>query len=189
MKTPTSREWMLATAAVVLLAAWGTFRWIPPRRDEWRRWSRARVEAQHRQQEYTRLLEMRPRLEQRLLDLRARLPVYETGRDVSSELLRSLERLAAEHGVSLLRRDAGKEREVRDLRQQAVTCQWEANLSGLVRLLFALQSAEGMPDVSQLSINPAPAGGGMLRGTMTVEYLYFRGSAARTPEKTAGRED
>jgi len=178
---------MLAGATAAALAAFVTLRWLGPVSKEWDRLQRARQAARTRQAEYTRLLELRSSLERRMSELRGRFPAYPPGRDVTADLLRALERTASEHGVTLLRRDAGREREEGDTRLQAITCQWEADLPALVRFLYALSGAEGLPDVTVLSIGPAPGGTG-LRGTFTVEYAYVRDSNASAAPAVAHSE-
>ncbi len=177
MRRPTARETGLAAAAGFILLTAATVRWARPRVAEWRELARERETHRLRQREYAHLAGSRPDLDRRLSALRQKLPAYPVGRDVTAELLRTLERKAGEHGLVLLRRDASKERTVEDLREQTIACQWEGDLSQLVRFLFSLQTGEGLLDVSQLTVAPAPSGGGRLRGTFTVEFAYTRTSA------------
>lgn len=185
MRKLTSREAALAVAAGLVLLTAATLRWARPRVQEWRDLVRQREEHQRRRREYEHLAGARPDIERRLAALREKLPAHPAGRDVTAELLRTLERRAEEHGLVLLRRDASKERAVEDLREQTIACQWEGDLSQLVRFLFALQSGEGLLDVSQLTVSPAPGGGGRLRGTFTVDFAYTRTPAPPVAGTTA----
>ncbi len=179
MRRLTARETILAGAAALTLLGAATWRWATPRLAEWRELRRAREAQLARQREYRHIAGARAGLEERYAALRQKLPVYPPDRDVTAELLRMLERIANEQGVTLLRRDAAKERASDDLREQAIACQWEGDLPQLVRLLFALQTGEGLLDVSQLTVGPAP-GGARLRGTFTVEFAYIRGKPTPT---------
>jgi len=184
MRRPTARETGLAAAAGLILLAAATLRWARPRVAEWRDLARARQENRQRQREYEHLAGARPELDRRLSKLREQLPAYPAGRDVTAELLRALERKAQDQGLVLLRRDASKERTIEDLREQTISCQWEGDLAQLLRFLFALQTGEGLPDVSQLTVAPAPSGGGRLRGTFTVDFAYTRAPAAPSAAPT-----
>ncbi|MFH0879500.1 MAG: GspMb/PilO family protein [Lentisphaerota bacterium] len=165
--------WM--TAVVVLL---GTTYWLgEPKLKEWEEFSSARQLLTERRVEAERWLNEKDGVEQRLNVLRKTLPKYPPEQDVMEELLRTIERLASEHSLTLIRRETDKERSVGDLYEVAITCTWEGELDALVHFLYALQVQGAILDIRQLGISPAQGGSGRLKGNFTVDCAYSREKA------------
>ncbi len=110
--------------------------------------------------------------EKRLRELRDTLPSFPEQMDVTTDLLNRLEDAANRRNLTLLRRDAERERRDGELYELTINCRWRGNLEALVYFLFDLQQ-EGMRfGVRQLSITPR--GRGTLEGSMTIDGAYSR---------------
>jgi hypothetical protein len=173
---------LFATLAVVLLA--GTYLVLEPHIDEWAQFDSLREDLLQRRDSAQQMLDSREAVEARLAEFREGLPTYPASKKVEAELLLGLERMAAQHGLVLTRREADVEREAGDLYETAITCHWEGDLPALVHFLHAQQSQGAVSDVRQLSISPAAGRGqppGRLRGTFTMDFAYRRESGSTEP--------
>ena len=185
-----NREMGLAWITLVAVLLGITY-WVgEPKLKEWKEFSETRKQLRDRQAEAEVFLNRKADVESRLEVVRKQLPKYPPGQDVVAELLRTMERLAAEHGVTLLRRDTDKERRGGDIYEVAIICQWESDLDALVHFLYALQVQGAILDVRSLTISPGQGGPGRLKGNFTVDCAYTRektdeAAPASTPEATA----
>ncbi len=172
--TLTRRETRLALMTLAIVLVGLTF-WVgEPKYEEWKRLS-TEAEALHQRRVIAeRLMSQKPELDSRLEVLRETLPAHPAELDVTSQILRNLQRTADEHGLTLLRREPDRERPIGDLYELAVTCTWEGELRALVHFLYALQSQGAIVDVRQLTIAPVQGAPNRLRGNLTVDYAYSR---------------
>lgn len=175
----TPRELALAwlTGATVILG--GTYLVLQPHYEQLKALSRNIAALEQRKTEAELTLSRRGDLENRLQAIRSQLPSHVPGQDVTAEYLRTLERLAQQNGLTLLRREAEPERQTGDIYEVSINCNWEGDLDSLVRFLYALQSQGAMLDVRQLTISPIP-GGARLKGTFTVDFAFTRTAPAGT---------
>ena len=181
---------LAATLAVVVLAL--TYLAVEPKLQEWAEFRDQHEELAARQETAQQLLDSRETVAARLAEFREGLPVYPAGKKIEADLLLALERMAAQHGLTLTRREADAEREAGDLYETSITCSWEGDLTGLVNFLYAQQSQGAVSDVRQLSVQPAGGKGvpeDRLKGTFTMDYAYRReaGGPESKPE-AAGLE-
>lgn len=144
------------------------------------RWEEVRVLARDRAglarqlRNTERLLGRRGDVDARLAVVRERLPRHAPGKDVTADILRDLENTARAHQVTLTRRDADRERQAGELMEVSVTCTWEADLEGMVRFLYALESQGVMRQVRQMTASPGPDR--RLKGNIVADHAYIRGS-------------
>jgi len=168
-----------ATLAVVLLGL--TYLALEPKVQEWAEFRDQREEWLARRDSAQKLLDSRGAVEARLAEFRQGLPVFAAGKKAEAELMRSLEQMVSQQGLTLTRREPSAEREAGDLYETSITCYWEGDLPALVNFLYAQQSQGVVSDVRQLSVQPAggkdvPAG--RLKGTFTMDYAYRREAGA-----------
>ena len=169
------REIRLAGATLVVVLIGMTF-WIgEPRYQEWKENSRDMELLVRRQVAAQRMLDQAADLDERLAQLRAELPRYAPGMDVTAQLLRNLQQVADAHGLLLLRREPEPERRIGDLYELAITCSWEGELAALVHFLYAWQAQGAIVDIRQLTVTPVRGSPERLRGTLTVDFAYSRG--------------
>jgi hypothetical protein len=169
-----AREIRLAAITLVVVLGWLSVVLVKPRLTQWREAQDQRNELVQERALLQRLIQQEGGLNQRLEALRGNMPVYPVNVDVTAQLLRRLQEKADQSNVLLLRREPEPERPVRDLFELTITCSYEADLSGLVRFLYALQTPGDMIDVRQLNITPVQGKAERLRGTVTVDFAYSR---------------
>ena len=174
-----AREMGLAwlTAMVLILAA--TYWFGQPKAKAWKAAVKDREALTRKMKEINRLLEDQTNVNQRLDALRKQLPQHPVGKDVTAELLITLERTAQQHGLILLRREPEKEKSVDDLYEVAINCTWESTLDALVHFLYALQIQGAILDIRQLTLTPGQGGPDRLKGNFTVDCAYTRMPAER----------
>lgn len=140
----------------------------------WHELTRARETLQSKMTIAGKLMARRPQVEARLTELLKDLPRHAPEKDVTAELLKTLETTASENNLTLTRREPEKERAAGELYEVAINCNWEGSLDSLVRFLFAIQSRGAVIDVRQLQVSPARSGGSGLSGNFTVACAYTR---------------
>ncbi len=175
------RELILAAATGAVVLAGGAWYFGAPALDAI---FAARAEIRKTADEQTlarRLIEQRPEWETRYNELRARIPQYGPADPVTAEMLRTVKRIADEHGISISRIQPDKEKVTGDLYEVAIDCGWEADLDPLVRFLYAVQSHPAILDVRQLSVAPGQGAAGRLKGSFLVFFAFSRSGAAKAP--------
>lgn len=173
-----ARELILATVTAGVVLIGGAWYFGAPALDSW---TEARANARKaidEQKLAQRLIDQRPEWEQRYATLRARIPQYGPTDPVTADMLRTVKRIADEHGVMISRIEPDKEKVIGDLSEVAIDCSWESELEPLVRFLYAVQTHPAILDVRQLTVSPAQGGGGRLRGNFTIFFAFSRGPAA-----------
>jgi Tfp pilus assembly protein PilO len=176
--TLSPREMILAVVTACVVLVGGAWYFGGPALDAW---SEARTNARKAIDERRlaqRLIEQRPEWEARYAALRARIPQYGPTDPVTADMLRTVKRLADEHGVSISRIEPDREKVTGDLSEVAIDCSWESELEPLIRFLYAVQTHPAILDVRQLTVSPAQGGGDRLRGSFTVFFAFSRGPAA-----------
>ncbi|OGV47473.1 MAG: hypothetical protein A2X46_14215 [Lentisphaerae bacterium GWF2_57_35] len=172
-----NREIYLGWATLVAVLLAGTYWLGEAKLKEWDEFSTARQALNVRLQEAEVWANRQGVVDKSLDAIRQQLPRYPVGQDVTAELLKTLERTAQSHNLTLLRREPDKEKSVGDLYEVAINCSWEGELDALVHFLYALQVQGAMLDIRQLTITPGQGGPGRLKGNFTVDCAYSRESA------------
>ncbi len=172
-----SRELRLAIATGLALVGVGTYSLISSRWTAWQQLAADREKLEDRLALARQRLDRGPDTERRLAMLRQSLPLAPAEQDVTAQLLRTLEDLAARHGLALTRRDAEKERPTGDLYELSVNCVWEGSLDALTRFLYSVLELGASYDISQLVVNTAGSGRAGLNGTFRLDYAYRRAGA------------
>jgi hypothetical protein len=178
-----TREMGLAWMTTVVLVLAGTYWFGLPRVTMWKDAVKAREALGWKMKEVEHLLGDQTNVNQRLEALRKELPQHPQGKDVTAELLMTLEHTAQEHGLILLRREPEKEKSVDDLYEVAINCSWEGSLDALVHFLYALQIQGAILDTRQLTVTPGQGGPDRLKGNFTVDCAYTRAPAKPAPQQ------
>lgn len=175
------REWALAWITMVIVALGGTYWFGAPRLKASQDVVREMEALSQRIAHIQSLLDERGSWDERLEAVRKQLPRHPASKDVTSELLRSLEQTAQQHGLSLLRREPDKEKDLGDLFEVSIDCTWEGTLDALVHFLYAIQLQGVILDIRSLTVNPMEGGPDRLKGSFTVVVAYTRVGGAATP--------
>ena len=170
------RETILAWVTGVVLVGALTYLFAEPRARELGRIGDEQRTIRDKIALDERLVAQKPSWERKWQEAIATLPEYPADKDVTEELLRTLERLAQSSGVNLLRRDPEKEVAHGIVFELGIICRWQTTLDGLVRFLFDLQQQGAMLDVTQLTVSPEKD---VLKGSFTVSCAYRRATAPK----------
>ena len=103
------------------------------------------------------------------------MPIFEPGKQVDTHWMSIMDQLADRYGVSITRRNVGRETLVGDVYEFSTDCQWEAPLDTFAEFLCAMQEAGAMLDVRDLTIRTHGNRKGFLRGNFTLHCAYMRG--------------
>jgi hypothetical protein len=168
------RELILAfsTGAVVLLGV--SYLLGEPAIGRWRAAVERRQKLGDERKLAQRLIAQRGDWESRYQQQRADIPVHGVNDPVSALLLKRVEQLASENGLTLSRVQPDKERNIGDLFELAIDCAWEGNLETLVRFLYAVQKQGAILDIRQLTVSPGQGAPDRLKGNFTLFFAFRR---------------
>ena len=172
-----TRETLLGWLAMVAVLFGVTYFAGQSRFAEWKDVGKVRAGLKERRIIAEHLLAQQETVNKDLDEFRNQIPQHPVGKNVTAELLAMLERTASDNGLTLLRRDAEKEKNVGDLYELSINCSWEAELDPLVRFLYALQVQGAILDIRQLTVTPGSGAPGRLKGNFTVDCAYTRPSS------------
>ena len=139
--------------------------------------------------EYCNLINQRGVWEEAYSRNSDKMPVFERGRQVQTYWLGVLDRIASTNGLSIIRRQAGEERQEGDVYELPIECkEWEGSLESLTKFLYDIHAEGAMLDVRKLFIRPGSAANGKqaagLRGSFTLTCAYLRADAVEKPAET-----
>ncbi len=188
------RELILGWCTGLVLLTGMTYWVIHPRLAAWQ-------EMRHYHQAVTeqiklaqRLVDQRPQWVERMDKLRTSVDRHPADRDVTADYLRLLERLAGESNLTLIKRNAQKEKAFGDLLELLIDCTWEGELEALVRFIYALEKQSAVMDMEELTVSLVSGKDAKLKGNFVIVCIYSRLSpddaasqpaAAGAPAETA----
>jgi hypothetical protein len=171
----TSRESILAWVTGLIIAAGLTYLFCEPKVKEFLQTRLDQKKVQEKIDLDERLVAQKQSWQARLHEVSNGLLDFPLSKDVTADMLITLERIAKTHGVVLVRREADKEKKHGEMSELAITCKWEGTLDALVHFLFELQEQGAMLDMSQLSVTPEK---GLLKGQFVVDCAYRKTAEA-----------
>jgi len=184
----TNREavlgWVVGLLVLVSLSYW----FGAPKVRIWKEIVESQKQLANRITLSERLIQQQGQLTVRLDALKTKLSKYAAEKDVTSDYLKILERVAKDSNVNLVQRRPQKEKRHGDLYELAIDCTWEGNLEGLVRFLYALEQENVTMDVEELTVSVMPGGKVQMKGNFALMCVYSRSGvppAPAAPEKTA----
>lgn len=168
------RELILAfsTGAVVLMGL--SYLLGEPAVGRWRAAVERRQKLSDERKLAQRLIAQRGDWEARYQQQRADIPVHGANDPVSALLLKRVEQLASENGLTLSRVQPDKERNIGDLFELAIDCAWDGTLETLVRFLYAVQKQGAILDIRQLTVSPGQGAPDRLKGNFTLFFAFRR---------------
>jgi len=162
---------MLLTGAAVLFGV--TFFLAGPRITRWRELRLKQAEVAREIARARKLVARRGYWEEQLAEYSGMLPRVAADKKMDVHWLSIMDKLAAEHEVSIHQRAAGQEKDEGEVFELPIECrEWEGSLDGIVRFLYDLQATGAMFDIRHLFIKPK--GGGVLRGRFSLYCAYTR---------------
>ena len=175
----TAREIVLAWLTLVVVVCVVTYSLAGGAIQDWKQLKETQKGLVARKQMAEHLLKQQPDLLGRLDAVTKDLPSHPEGKDVTADLLRTIEQTARANNLVLTSRQPDNEEPSGDLFELAIHCRWQGDLEALTRFLYALQIQGAMLDVSQLTVAPADTAGGQLKGRFTVDMAYTRQPATQ----------
>lgn len=179
------RETVMAVVTLLIVVLGGS---VFLGRPLWTKWKNAAGERQRLANENRlneRLIKQRGEVADRLGAIRGRLPRFRPDQPVTAELLKTVKKLADESQVAITRMEPDQEKQVGDLSEVAIDCQWDATLEGIVRFLYAIQVQGAILDIRQITVAPAQSAAGRLKGTFTVFCAFSRTEEEAAPAEVA----
>lgn len=182
----TRRESNMVLLAIAVVLGASTYLFGEARWKEWKELSAAQETLEKEIELDQRLLEQRETWSSELAQLMGLLRSFAPGQQVAPQLMEQVNELARSNQLTLPSQSPEAERDLGQVYEVAVRCQFEGGLEALVRFLFSLQTAGSHFNVRNISV--APTGkGDELRGNVTVDCAYTRaapptGAAPVQPE-------
>ena len=169
------REMILAGLTLAALLGGGSVWLGEPMMKQWNDAAALRVKLEGERTESEHIIAQKAEWEQKLKDVRAQLPQHAENEQVTSQILKTIKQLADSNGVVLSRLQPEPETDLGDgLSEVAIECQWDADLSGLVHFLYAVQVQGAILDIRQLTAQPQQGVAGRLKGNFTVFNAFSR---------------
>lgn len=175
-----ARELILAAATGAVVLIGGAWYFGAPAVEAWTAARGGVRKTLDEQRLAERLIAQKPEWEGRYAELRQRIPQYGATDPVTADMLRTVQRLADAHGISISRIEPDKEKVIGDLSEVAIDCTWDGDLNALVHFLYAVQTHPAILDVRQLTVAPAQGATGRLKGNFTVFFAFSRSGASGT---------
>jgi hypothetical protein len=169
--SPRESVLLLATVSIILFGV--SFVMGRPKIERWKEVLAERAGLLSEVEGYRELLTDREKWENEMAEVSKILPRLAANQEVDVYWLSVMDRLAAQHGVIIRRRQAGEEKQERDIFELPIECrEWEADLDPLIHFLFDLQKEGAMLDVRQLLIRPK--GKTRLGGRFSLSCVYTK---------------
>jgi hypothetical protein len=142
-------------------------------------------DTQHEQQalldDRDTLIAQRAEWEGQYAKLQNLMDVFDPERRIDTHWLATMDRLAAKNNITIIKPQAGEEKQVGDVYELPIDCKdWEGSLEGLVGFLYDLHAEGAMLDVRSMFIRPTPNKPALLRGSFTLYCAYLRHASATT---------
>ena len=168
------REFILGWTTALVMLAGITYWVIQPRLETWREMRHYRQAIFDQIKLAQRLVDQRPQWMERMDQLRASVERHPADRDVTADYLRLLERLASENNLTLIKRNAQKEKAFGDLLEVLIDCTWEGSLDSLVRFIYALEKQPAVMDIEELTVSLVSGQEAKLKGNFIIVCVYSR---------------
>lgn len=172
------RETVLGLVTLVSILFGLTYWLAGSRIEEMRQMQADKVRLQHQIKLHQRILSEKDAWYNRRNELQSQLEVYDEKTAITAVLLKLIKRTADDNGLNLTRTQPYREEQTGTFYELGVNCSWEGNLESLSRFLYELQKQGGRFDVLQLTAQPDAQRDRMLKGNMTIDCAYRKG----TPE-------
>ncbi len=181
------RELLLASATSAVVV--GLVSWVvaAPMLKDVQKAHAERAKLQNEKIVLERLIAQRGPLEEQLESLRAQLPRFKPGEQVSAQIILAVKKIADDQSLSLSLLEPDAEKPTGDISEIAIKCAWEGTLESITHFLHAVQGQGVMLDIRQINIQPAQntTQAGRLRGNFKMFYAFMREKPGTTKAASA----
>jgi|APTNR8051073442_1049403.scaffolds.fasta_scaffold00131_43 Tfp pilus assembly protein PilO len=168
------RELILAFSTGLVVVVGLSYLLGAPALARWKAATEQRTKLGDQRKLAQRLIAQRGEWEARYVEQRGTIPMHTTNEQVSAVILKRVEQLATENGLTLARVQPDKEKTIGELSELAIDCAWEGTLEPLVRFLYAVQKHGAILDVRQLTVSPGQGAPDRLKGNFTLFFAFRR---------------
>ncbi|MBR0196940.1 MAG: hypothetical protein IJQ34_02295 [Kiritimatiellae bacterium] len=160
---------------VILLYALAVILFFARQKQEWKKAAKQYDLACEKYRKEKKLIAEKAKWADAYEEEKARMPLFELGKNTDTTWLQKMDELAAKHHVSISQSQGGKEIEVGEVLELPIEVKnWEGALESLVRFLHELENTdEGMFDVRSISFKPSNKKG-YLKGSFILTCAYMR---------------
>ena len=164
-----------AIAGIVMLYALALCVWFFYGSTEWKNSAKTYRKAVQKYNDEKRLISEKAKWSDAYEEEKARMPLFEEGRNTDTTWLQMMDELARKHHVNIAQRQGGKETEAGEVMELPIEVRsWEGALEPLVRFMHELENTDnGMFDVRAISFRPSNKKG-YLKGSFTLTCAYMR---------------
>lgn len=167
------REAVMSMLTVAIGIGAVTFMTAGSKIQEWKKVNSGLETTQRRIDGYNKLLSSKDQWASQFADLRKMLPRYPAGKNVNIHWLSTMDRIASNSGVRIVKREAKKEKKIGDVYELPIECrEWEGSLKAIKDFLVAIEKEGAMLDMRNLLIKPK--GNNLLSGRFTLYCAYTR---------------
>ncbi len=167
---------ILAVVGMVLLYGFAAMLFLTGRQAAWEKSRKAYMREAQKLAQQKKLIAARSKWEAREEEVSVKMPKAEEGESTQTRWQRILERIAAQHNVSILGEQPKAEEEHGGVWEMPIEVRYEASLVRLVEFLYALENVEdAMFDVRDIDISAKNTG--YLTGKFTLTCAYMKGSS------------
>jgi len=166
---------ILAVLGVVLMYGALAGMWFVRQDAEWKKSAKAYRNAVQKYRDECRLIGEKVKWSDAYEEEKARMPLFEAGKNTDTTWLQKMDELAKKHHVAIAQRQGGKEVEAGEVLELPIEVRsWEGALEPLVKFIHELENTdEGMFDVRSISFKPSNKRG-YLKGSFTLTCAYMR---------------
>jgi Tfp pilus assembly protein PilO len=182
----TEREAILGVITLAALLLGGAAILAKPRIEQWKSLRTKQADVRAAVDADVRILDERPKWQARYEAVSRKLERLASDKRPDAYWLAIMDRTASANSLNISKRQALEERNMGDVYELPLDCQWEGSLPSLVHFLFDLQSQGVMFDVRQLLVKPTAKD--MLRGRFVLYCAYTR-ERAEPGSAAAGRAE
>lgn len=182
------RELLLATVTGAVLLLGGSYLVVKPKWEQLKSLRDEQVQVRREIELYRAQALEKGKWDKDMESVRGMLARYPADQAMDVVWLSAMDNKARRHGLNIMRRKAGEEKQVGDVYELPIECSdWDGSLSALSHFLFELQTEGAMFDVRQLTVRQV-RGSGQLRGGFTLFCAYIKeGVKKQAPRSASGR--
>lgn len=165
----------MSVVGVIVLYAIAVGLWFTNAESAWKKARKTYEREAQRYEKEEKLISQKRKWNELYEAEKAAMPMFELGKATDTTWLRKVEEIARTNLVLITQIDSGDEVEAGDVLELPIVVKsFEGSLEALVKFMYALESsAEGMFDVSDMSLKPSSKKG-YLKGSISLTCAYMR---------------
>ncbi len=169
------REMYIAWVTLIILVLAGTWWYSKPKFDLWKEDMERRSALLTQIEECKLYIDRRSEVDQMQAIVKKKLPNYSPEKRIISSILQRIAKTAQKNKLTIqTERPAASEDKIGDFYEHSIVYTWGADLEGLVRFLYEIQTEYPNIDITKLDINPPKRYGDSFSGSLHINFIYTR---------------